>query len=104
MGGGGEGLGRQGGVSGEPPVHVVMVTVAGLAGLALFYFGARLMGREGQDGARVFIWAWLAAALLNAAVGVVHAGIPVVKELGAFVPIFGIPAAAAWYLAYKVRA
>jgi hypothetical protein len=32
---------------------------------------------------------------------VVHAGIPVINEIGAFIPIFGIPAALAWYLAYK---
>ena len=29
------------------------------------------------------------------------AGIPVLNEVAAFVPIFGIPAVAAWYLAYK---
>ena len=84
-------------------MHIVMVVVAGLAGLAVFYFGARLMGRDGPDGARVFIWVWLAASLLNAAVGVIHAGIPVLIEIAAFVPIFGIPAAAAWYLANKAR-
>jgi hypothetical protein len=41
------------------------------------------------------------AAILNGAVGVFRAGIPVIDEAGAFIPIFGIPAAAAWYLAYR---
>jgi hypothetical protein len=49
----------------------------------------------------VFIWAWLAASVVNGAVGVLRAGIPLVNEIGAFIPIFGIPAALAWYLAYK---
>jgi hypothetical protein len=44
---------------------------------------------------------WLAASILNAAVGVTQAGIPLINEIGAFVPIFGIPAAAAWYLAFR---
>ena len=55
----------------------------------------------GTTGAAVFIWVWLAAALVNGAVGVLRAGIPVLNEIGAFIPIFGIPAVAAWYLAYK---
>jgi len=28
-------------------------------------------------------------------------GIPLINEVGAFIPIFGIPAAVAWYLAYR---
>ena len=41
-------------------------------------------------------------ARLNAAVGVFKAGIPFINEVGAFIPIFGIPAAAAWdLLAYR---
>ena len=57
-----------------------------------------------QSGAAIFIWVWLASALLNGAVGVFRAGIPLLNEFGAFIPIFGIPAAIAWYLAYKHRA
>lgn len=82
-------------------MHILMVTVAGLVALVVFYFGATLMGRPRASGAAVFIWAWLVAAILNGAVGVFKAGIPVINEAGAFIPIFGIPAAAAWYLAYR---
>lgn len=82
-------------------MHMLIAVVAGLVALALFYFGARLFGRSGAQGAFVFIWVWLAASLLNGAVGVFRAGIPVVNEVGAFILIFGIPAAAAWFLTYK---
>ena len=44
---------------------------------------------------------WLVASIVNGAFGVMHAGIPVINEIGAFIPIFGVPAALAWYLAYK---
>jgi hypothetical protein len=82
-------------------MHVVMVVGMGLAALAAFYFGASLIGRGGRDGARLFIWVWLAASVLNGLVGLFRAGIPLVNEIAAFVPIFGIPAALAWYLAYR---
>lgn len=82
-------------------MHIVMVVVAGLVGLTVFYFGATLMGRRRATGAAVFIWAWLAASILNGAVGVFRAGVPIINEVGAFIPIFGIPAAIAWYLAYR---
>jgi hypothetical protein len=82
-------------------MHIVMLVVIGLVVLAAFYFGAGLLGRSGPTGAYVFIWTWLAASVVNGAVGVLRAGIPLVNEIGAFIPIFGIPAAVAWYLAYK---
>ena len=58
-----------------------------------------MFGPDGRAGAARFIWVWLAASILNGAVGV-KAGIPLINEIGAFIPIFGIPAAAAWFLAY----
>ena len=82
-------------------MHILMVVVAGLVGLAVFYFGATLIGRPRATGAAIFIWVWLIASMLNGAVGVFRAGIPVLNEIGAFIPIFGIPAAIAWYLAYR---
>jgi len=82
-------------------MHMLIAIVAGLVALALFYFAARLFGRSGAQGAFVFIWVWLAASLLNGAVGVLRAGIPLINEVGAFILIFGIPAAAAWFLATK---
>jgi hypothetical protein len=44
---------------------------------------------------------WLIASIANGAVGVSLAGIPLVNEVGAFIPIFGVPAAVAWYLARR---
>jgi hypothetical protein len=82
-------------------MHIAIVVIGGLAALAMFYFGAGMLGRSGAAGAALFIWVWLVAAILNGAVGVLRAGIPVVNEIGAFVVIFGIPAAVAWYLAYR---
>jgi len=82
-------------------MHIAIVTLGGLVALAMFYVGARMFGWAPATGAIVFIWAWLAASVLNGAVGVLKAGIPVINEAGAFVIIFGIPAAVAWYLAYR---
>jgi hypothetical protein len=85
-------------------MHIVMVVAIGLIVLTAFFFGASLMGRSGRDGAFVFIWVWLAVAIGNGIFGVVRAGIPVLNEVGAFIPIFGVPAIAAWYLAYRYGA
>jgi hypothetical protein len=82
-------------------MHILMLVVGGLMTLAAFFFGARLFNRSGAAGATVFIWVWLAASIVNGAVGVMRAGIPVINEIGAFIPIFGVPAVLAWYLAYK---
>jgi hypothetical protein len=84
-------------------MHILTVVVFGLVALGVFFFGARLLNRSGQTGAVAFIGVWLIASLLNGAVGVMRAGIPLINELGAFIPIFGIPAAAAWYLATRQR-
>jgi hypothetical protein len=81
-------------------MHIAMLVGIGLVVLAAFYFGAGLFGTSGKIGAAVFIWVWLAASIVNGFVGVYRAGIPVLNEVGAFIPIFGIPAALAWYLAY----
>ena len=83
-------------------MHIAIVTLGGLVALAMFYLGARMFGWAPATGAIVFIWAWLAASILNGAVGVLKAGIPVINEAGAFVIIFGIPAAVAWYLARRL--
>jgi len=84
-------------------MHIVIVVVGGLIALAAFWFGYRMFGRSPAAGAALFIWIWLIASLLNGAVGVLRAGIPLINEVGAFIPIFGIPAAIAWYLAYRYQ-
>lgn len=82
-------------------MHVLILIVIGLVVLAVFAFVGRLIGRPAA-GALPFIWVWLVASVANGAVGVVQAGIPLINEIGAFIPIFGIPAAAAWYLARRL--
>ena len=81
-------------------MHILVFTVVGLLVLAAFVLVARLISRSGHavDGARPFIWA---ASLANGAVGVLQAGIPLLNEIGAFIPIFGVPAAVAWYLSRR---
>ena len=82
-------------------MHILMVVIGGLLLLAASYFGAAFLGRRAPAGAAIFIWVWLGLALVNAAIGVLYAGIPIVNEIAAFIPIFGIPALAAWYLARR---
>jgi len=84
-------------------MHIATVVIFGLVSLGVFVAAARLVGRRAADGARVFVWVWLAASIVNGAVGVLYAGIPPVNEMAAFVPIFGIPAAAAWYVWRRLR-
>ena len=85
-------------------MHIVMFVAIGLVGLALFYFGASLLGKSGSHGAYVFLWAWFVVSIANGIFGTVRAGIPVINEIAAFIPIFGIPAVIAWYLAYRYGA
>jgi hypothetical protein len=84
-------------------VHILILVVIGLIVLALFVLVGRFAGGRGHgaDGARAFIWVWLLAAIANGAVGVLQAGIPLLNEVGAFIPIFGVPALVAWYLSRR---
>jgi hypothetical protein len=87
-------------------VHVLILIVIGLAVLAAFVLIARVIGARGHAvaGASAFIWVWLIASIANGAVGVLRAGIPLLNEIGAFIPIFGVPAAVAWYLSRRLGA
>ena len=85
-------------------MHIVMFVAIGFVGLTLFYFGASLLGKSGPQGASVFLWVWFVVSIANGVFGTVRAGIPVLNEVAAFIPIFGIPAAIAWYLAYRYGA
>jgi hypothetical protein len=78
-------------------MHVLMFVLIGIALLAVMHYGPRLAGLT-FDGAWYFIWIWLAVSILNGLYGHFGAGIPIINEIGAFIPIFGIPAALAWYL------
>jgi hypothetical protein len=84
-------------------VHILILIVIGHLLLAAFVLVAAVINRGGNtvDGARPFIWVWLLASIANGAVGVLQAGIPLLNEIGAFIPIFGVPAAVAWYLSRR---
>jgi hypothetical protein len=85
-------------------MHIVMVTAIGILLLGAFVLGGYLLNKTGgvANAALYFIWFWLAAAIVNGIFGTMRAGIPVINEIGAFIPIFGIPAALAWYLSRKM--
>jgi hypothetical protein len=82
-------------------MHTLRMTVLGFVVLAIFFLGARLLNR-GQDrkidGAWIFIWVWLGAAVINLLVGVFAAGIPLIVEIPVLAVVFGVPALVAWYL------
>ncbi|HJU30279.1 MAG TPA: hypothetical protein VJ740_02435 [Hyphomicrobiaceae bacterium] len=85
-------------------MHTLMMVAGGLVALGIFVLAAILLGRGSADGARVFIWPWLAASLINMLVGVYWANVPFRVELPVFLVVFGVPAAAAWFLAKWLRA
>jgi hypothetical protein len=82
-------------------MHTLRMTVLGFVVLAIFFLGARLLN-SGQDrkidGAWIFIWVWLVAAVINLLVGVFAAGIPLIVEIPVLAVVFGVPALVAWYL------
>ena len=87
-------------------MHTLRMTITGLVVLAVFVLVAWLWNRsQGKriDGAWIFIWVWLAAALINLLVGVFAAGISLATEILVLLVVFGIPAAAAWYLSRWFR-
>lgn len=82
-------------------MHVVIFTAIGFGVLAVFLLIAWLLNRNRTgkpiDGGKIFLWFWLIAALANGYNGWANHGIPLVNEIAAFVPIYGIPAAVAWF-------
>jgi hypothetical protein len=84
--------------------HILIFTLIGLAFVGVFIGAAGLMGTSLSTAARASIPAWLAAAAGNAAYGVLGAGIPILNEIGAFVPIFGVPAVFALVLSRMLKA
>jgi hypothetical protein len=83
-------------------VHTLRMTILGFVVLTIFFLGARLLNRskggKPVDGAWIFIWVWLVAAVINLLVGVFAAGIPLVVEIPVLAVVFGLPALVAWYL------
>lgn len=82
-------------------MHTLNWTIAGFLVLALFILAAlainRLRRMKAIDGAKFFVGVWLFAALFNFYDGWINHGIPFVNEIAAFLPIFGLPSAAAWF-------
>jgi hypothetical protein len=83
----------------------VIIVAAGLIIGALFLFAGRLLGRGPETialGAKLFIALWFIAAAANLWIGVAKAGYSFMEELPIFLVIFGVPAAAAGFLWWKV--
>ncbi|MBN8920236.1 MAG: hypothetical protein J0H62_06010 [Rhizobiales bacterium] len=74
-------------------MHIVLFVAYGLVALGAFLLVAWLLA--------TFIPVWGVAALINSAVGVMYAGIPLINEAGAFAVIFGVPAAVAWFVSRR---
>jgi hypothetical protein len=85
-------------------MHTLRMTVIGLVLLSIFVVAASLMNRnQGKrlNGAWLFIWVWLVIAVSNLLVGVLAAGVPLTTEIPVLVVVFGVPAAAAWFLSRR---
>ena len=82
-------------------MHMLMLVVGGLVALGVFVLAAVLLGRSVADGARVFIWPWLAASLINMLIGVYWASIPFSIEIPVLAVVFGVPAVVAWLVAKR---
>ncbi|MGD9920613.1 MAG: hypothetical protein AB7V13_04080 [Pseudorhodoplanes sp.] len=81
-------------------MHILMLVGLGVAMLAVMHFGPRAAGLA-FNGAWYFIWLWLVISIANGIYGHLRVGIPLINEIAAFLPIFGIPAALAWWLMYR---
>jgi len=88
-------------------MHTVRLTMIGLVLLSVFVFvAAQINQRKNKravDGARFFIWLWLAVSVINFCVGVFVANYSVATELAVHVIVFGLPAGVAWYLSRRLR-
>jgi hypothetical protein len=88
-------------------MRTLLMTVIGVAFAVAFEVIFEMLHRRGKshgaDGARVFIWIWLAITVVDFWVGV-EEGHAVSLELGVHALIFIVPAAAAWYLWRRRRA
>ncbi len=85
----------------RPLMHTLTLTLAGLVLLALCVGAAKLTHSPSwtvQRAAQVCVPVGLLIAIGNLLIGMFTAGIPVLTELWVLVVVFGVPAAAAWYL------
>jgi hypothetical protein len=86
-------------------MRTAIIIAGGFVLLAIFAFGARLLGGAGVQsmalGAKIFIPLWFLAALINMWIGVSRAGYSVAEELPIFLLIFALPAAAAAFVWWR---
>jgi hypothetical protein len=85
-------------------MHTLTLVVGGLVALGIFILAAVMLRRRVADGARVFIWPWLAVALINMFIGVYWKEIPYSVEILVLIVVFGVPAAAAWLVVRRFGA
>ena len=85
-------------------MHTLTLVVGGLVALGIFVLAAVMLGRRIADGARVFIWPWLAASVVNMLLGIYWANMPFSVEIPVLVVVFGVPAAVAWLVAKRFAA
>jgi hypothetical protein len=83
-------------------VHTIMVIGGGLVLLALFALAARMFALDMGMTTRVFIGLWLVASLVNMWIGVSRAGYPVSVEAPILLVVFGVPAAIALFVGWKL--
>jgi len=82
-------------------MHTLMVVGGGLLTLGIFLLAGRARGHT-AGAALWFIPVWLVAALLNLVQGVSH-GYSVMGEMPFFAVVFGLPAAIAAALWWKLQ-
>ncbi|QOG07397.1 hypothetical protein IGS74_03900 [Aureimonas sp. OT7] len=86
-------------------MHMLLVIVGGAVLLGVFVLFGKLWGGDLAGiamGAKLFIPAWLAVALVNMWVGVTRAGYTVAQELPILLVVFAVPAALAAVLAWQL--
>lgn len=87
-------------------MRTLLFLVAGLLLLAAFFLLAKLFSANYPDAARLatiaYVALWLVIAGANMWVGVARAGYSVTEELPIFLLIFGVPAAAAIFLKWRL--
>jgi hypothetical protein len=87
-------------------MHTLRMTLAGLALLAVFVGAAKFFPRPSWTvprAAQMFIPVWAIVAVANMLVGMFWAGISFLVELAVLVVVFGVPAAAAWFVRQRAQ-
>lgn len=85
-------------------MRTALIIVAGLVVLALAVFSAKMLSgtHAMATAAKIFISVWLAVAIVNLWIGVSRVGYTVAEELPILLVVFGIPAAAAAFVLWKL--